>query len=186
MDKILRRVRMAERQVARRAKRREQANLAHERANTREQMVGLRRQAGRQLNAAIKRRHEDWELGPLAPRRDISKVDEYGNYWGSISADHASLQIALTEEQREARAAWAGGAQHLCLAPKDRVVILDGPYKGKITTINKINKDSMTLELEGIVVGFMLEAFCGEILTGPAIGEPNYPRFYSPPRDGQS
>ena len=154
MDKLLKRVRMAERQVARRAKRTERGLELQELKNVRRTKIGLRKQAGRQLAVAIKNRHEDWELGPLAPRRDTSRVDEDGNYWGSISADHASLQITLTKEQKEARAAWAGGHQYLCLAPGDRVAILDGPYKGKISKIKSIDKEFLTVNLgDDILVG---------------------------------
>jgi large subunit ribosomal protein L24 len=149
MDKILRRVRMAERQVARRVKRREQ--LVHSiKKNERIRSVSRqRKEAGYELGAAIKARHEDLELGPLAPRRDVSKPDPFSNHWGSISIERALLQTKITDEQREARAAWAGGSQYLCIAPGDRVVITEGPYKGKITKIAAIKRDAMTVELDG-------------------------------------
>ncbi|KAK4102659.1 hypothetical protein N658DRAFT_515309 [Parathielavia hyrcaniae] len=149
MDKILRRVRMAERQVSRRAKRREEIAHAIEKRGRLRTVRNMKEQAGYELNTAIKARHEDLELGPLAPRRDVSKMDPFGNYWGSISTERALLQVTLTKEQRDARAAWAGGSQYLCLAPTDRVVITEGPYKGKISTIAEINKDNMTVELDG-------------------------------------
>ncbi|GAB1312960.1 hypothetical protein MFIFM68171_03170 [Madurella fahalii] len=149
MDKILRRVRMAERQVARRAKRNQERFHAAEKKKRLNEITQLRRQAGYELGAAVKARHEDLELGSLAPRRDVSKVDSFGNYWGSISTERALLQVKLTDQQREARAAWAGGAQYLCLAPGDRVVILEGPYKGKISAIESIKKDIMAVELAG-------------------------------------
>ena len=140
---------MAERQVARRAKRQKIIDEAVQRQQERRALRSTRQAAGQQLNAAIKARHEDWELGPLAPRRDVSKVDTGGNFDGTISADHARLEaITLRDEQREARAAWAGGATYLCLSRGDRVVVLDGPYKGKISTIRNIHKDSMTLDLD--------------------------------------
>ena len=151
MDKILRRVHMAERQVARRAKRRDQLVHSINKTARNREVTAQRQQAGHELNAAIKARHEDRNLGPLAPRRDVSKVDQFGNYWGSISTDRALLRTKITPEQKEARAAWAGGPQYLCVAPGDRVVITEGPDKGKIAAIGKINKDSMTVELEGNV-----------------------------------
>ena len=155
MDKLLKRVRMAERQVARRAKRFREAVEGSERNQHRRQVVQAQRNAGRQLSIAIKHRHEDWELGPLAPRRDVSRVDESGNYWGTISPEQAQLHNShLTDEQKHARSAWAGGSQYLCLAPGDRVVILDGPYKGRITKIIAIEKETMTVSLgEDILVG---------------------------------
>lgn len=142
------RVRMAERQVARRAKRLEQAEKRIERRQQREQLQQLQRQAGSQLNQAVKHRHEDWKMGPLAPRRDVSKLDASGNYWGSISPEQAQLNNPLlTEEQKEARTAWAGGSKYLCIATGDRVVVLDGPYKGQISKIMDIREDNMTVSL---------------------------------------
>lgn len=149
MDKILRRVRMAERQVARRVKRRQQLFDGIEKNQRIQAISRSRKEAGYELGAAIKARHDDLELGPLAPRRDVSKVDRFGNYWGSISTERALLQFEITDEQRNARAAWAGGPQYLCIAPGDRVVVMEGPYKGKITTIGTIKRDSMVVELDG-------------------------------------
>ncbi|KAK0613858.1 hypothetical protein B0T14DRAFT_461987 [Immersiella caudata] len=149
MDKIMRRVRMAERRVVRRTQKQDDQLNAIRRRQQRKQIVDVQRNAGRQLAIAIKHRHEDWELGPIAPRRDINRVDESGNYWGSISSDQAQLQNPMiTEEQLEARSAWAGGAKYLCLAEGDRVVVLDGPYKGKISKVRKISKEYMTAQLD--------------------------------------
>jgi large subunit ribosomal protein L24 len=151
MDKILRRVHMAERQVARRAKRRQELVHSIEKSKRNQEVSGQRKQAGYELGAAIRARHEDLELGPLAPRRDVSKLDKFDNYWGSISTERALLQAKLTDVQKEARAAWAGGSKNLCLAPGDRVVITEGPYKGKISTIAAIKRETMTVELDGNV-----------------------------------
>ena len=161
MDKLLKRVRMAERQVARRAKRFREAAEGNERNQNKRQIVRAQRNAGRQIAIAIKHRHEDWELGPLAPRRDVSRVDESGNYWGAIPTAQAQLQNPfLTDEQKQARSAWAGGSQYLCLAPGDRVVVLDGPYKGRITNITSIEKENMTVRLgEDIVFNQMIPEF---------------------------
>ncbi|KAK4135623.1 hypothetical protein BT67DRAFT_256193 [Trichocladium antarcticum] len=151
MDKILRRVSMAERQVARRNKYRQQRIFSIEKNKRLQEMVSMRRQAGYELGAAVKARHEDLELGDLAPRRDVSKLDSFGNYWGSISTERAMLQVNLTDEQKKARGAWCGGSQYLCIAPGDRVVITEGPYKGKISTIESVKRDTMAVELGGNV-----------------------------------
>lgn len=151
MDKILRRVRMAERNVARRAKRREYALNGGKRRQNIQEMGVLRKQAGAELGAAIKARHEDLELGPLAPKRDIPKPDRFNNYWGSIAPDRVSLTPKLSDAQKEARGAWAGGSKLLCLAVGDRVVVTEGPYKGQISAISSILKSNMTVELDGNV-----------------------------------
>jgi large subunit ribosomal protein L24 len=159
MEKILSRVRMAERQVARRVKRRNELVHAVKKNERTQAITRARQQAGLALNTAIKARHEDWELGRLAPRRDVSKVDRFGNYWGSISTDRAMLQFTLTDEQKNARAAWAGGSQYLCIAVGDRVVVTEGPYKGKISAISSIDRSNMTVQLHGNI-GIVSYAFC--------------------------
>ncbi|KAH6848327.1 hypothetical protein B0I37DRAFT_161420 [Chaetomium sp. MPI-CAGE-AT-0009] len=151
MDKILRRVRMAERNVARRNKRQRYVMDGMDRRKQLQELQQIRGHAGAELGAAIKARHEDLELGPLAPKRDIFKTDKFGNYYGTLASDRATLSPTLSDAQLEARAAWAGGAKLLCLARGDRVVVTEGPYKGQIAAISQIIKRSMSLELEGNV-----------------------------------
>jgi large subunit ribosomal protein L24 len=149
MDKILRRVRMAERNVARRTKRQKYiVDGGNRRADIRG-TAQTRGHAGAELGAAIKARHEELELGPLAPKRDVFKPDKLANYWGAISTDRATLTTPITDAQLDARCAWAGGSKLLCLARGDRVVVTEGPYKGQISTISLIIKTSMSVELEG-------------------------------------
>ncbi|KAH6622818.1 hypothetical protein F5144DRAFT_595102 [Chaetomium tenue] len=116
-----------------------------------QEVMTQRKQVGFELGAAIKARHEDRELGPLAPKRDIPKSNQFNLYWGSISPDRATLTSKISDAQREARGAWAGGAKLLCLAPGDRVVITEGAYKGQISAISSINKTNMTVEVDGNV-----------------------------------
>ncbi|KAL1838967.1 hypothetical protein VTJ49DRAFT_2012 [Mycothermus thermophilus] len=151
METILRRVRMAERQVARRMKRQEDLKFREAKHERMIDIAHMRRQIGENINAAIKARHEDLKLGPLAPRRDGVKFDRVMSFWGSISVERVMLSTKLTDEQRNARAAWCGGTENFCLAVGDRVVVLEGPYKGKIAPIESINKENMTLELGGNV-----------------------------------
>ncbi|KAK3321032.1 hypothetical protein B0T19DRAFT_431302 [Cercophora scortea] len=147
MDKILRRVRMAEGQVVRRNKRKSAERHGLDKFHRRQGMQPLQAEAGAHLAAAIRARTEDVRLGPIAPRRDVSIVDQASNYWGSISAGRAMLDTKLTTAQRKARCAWAGGEEHLCLAVGDRVVVQEGPYKDKIGVIDRIDKKNMALEL---------------------------------------
>jgi len=150
MDKILRRVRMAERQVARRIKRKQKVYNGKARRDAHRDINAMTLQAGDELNYAVKARHEDLELGPLAPNRDVGNLrNRYLNYWGSISPERAFLHREIRDEQKEARAAWAGGSRYLCLAQGDRVVVTEGVYKGQIAKISQIKKESMSVELEG-------------------------------------
>ncbi|KAK0732590.1 hypothetical protein B0T21DRAFT_291198 [Apiosordaria backusii] len=148
MDKILRRVAMAERQVTKRFKRKSQRKFQLEKKERNKEIGRYRQEVGEDMRQAIIARHEDLELGPLAPNRDTGKVNEFGNPYGTISVDRALLHSQLTPQQKEARCAWAGGAKSLCLAPGDRVVILEGPYKGKIVPIKSIKTNTMVLEMD--------------------------------------
>ncbi|KAL2179858.1 mitochondrial 54S ribosomal protein uL24m [Thermothelomyces heterothallicus CBS 202.75] len=152
MDKILRRVRMAERQVARRTEAMQRKLNGLKKDTYMRELKALRQEAGLELNQAIKNRHQDLELGPLRPNRDVSDLtSDFHNYWGSISPDRALLQHEISDEQKAARSAWAGGPTYLCLAVGDRVVVTEGEYKGRIAKIVNINKASMTVELDGNV-----------------------------------
>lgn len=145
MDKLMRRVRMAEGQVARRNKRKAVSRSIEAK---RERMQDLRnKEAAHQLKEARKARAEDWKLGPLAPRRDLN-VDPFGNYWGSISIARARLSIKITPEERRARAAWCGGPKFLCIRPGDRVVVTEGTFKDKIGYIDEIDREFMVVSIK--------------------------------------
>ncbi|KAK3683635.1 hypothetical protein B0T22DRAFT_411815 [Podospora appendiculata] len=147
MDKILRRVRMAEGQVVRRTKRRSAERHGLNKSTRRQNIQPQRAEVGAHLAAAVRARTEDMRLGPLAPRRDVSVVDQSNNYWGTISPSRAMLDTKLTDDQRKARCAWAGGEEYLCLAAGDRVVVQEGPYKDKIGVIEGIDRKAMAVEI---------------------------------------
>lgn len=92
-------------------------------------------------------RREDWEMGPLAPRRDTPSVDSDDTHWGSLSQEVGNHLAVLTEEMREARAAWCGGPKLLCIKVGDRIVFTEGPYKGRIATVGQIERDTLTVEV---------------------------------------
>ncbi|KAH8596499.1 putative 54S ribosomal protein L40, mitochondrial [Bisporella sp. PMI_857] len=95
--------------------------------------------------AAINRR-EDWELGPLAPKRDVgSKKDTYGTIDGQRLRGPA-----LPTKEREAIMKMWGGTYYLNIAKGDRMVILEGRDKGRIGTIGNIDEDRCEVTLEGL------------------------------------
>lgn len=147
MDKILKRVRTAERQVARRLAKAKAMSKTENKTQDRRWAKAVGKEIGHHRYKAIKARHEDWSMGPLAPRRDVSRVDEHGNYYGSVSSLMSRLEVPLRETERAEITAWCGGHKLLCLAVGDRVVLTEGPYKGKISTIKRINREFATVEL---------------------------------------
>lgn len=166
---------MAERQVARRLKAQRRVNYETRWKQERKTLQGSRMHEAAVLRRrAVRARHEDWEMGPLAPRRDVPILPGDANVlesqgggplsWGSISSNRASLGQYYTEAEREASAAWAGGMKRLCIRPGDRVVVMEGPCKGQIGEINMILEHKAAVEIQGVGV-----VSCGRIAVDAAL-----------------
>ncbi|KAK6226058.1 KOW domain-containing protein [Colletotrichum tabaci] len=144
MQKLIKRTAQAEKQVARRMKKRSRGEIGSEKA----QRFRDQRNQLTELNQDVKNarlaRNEKWALGPLAPRRDF--FDSYG----AFETNRQGRSTALKPEEVEARCAWAGGCQYLNIAVNDRVVLLEGPDKGKIDRIASINLEYGTVVLKEI------------------------------------
>ncbi|TQN72309.1 hypothetical protein CSHISOI_03166 [Colletotrichum shisoi] len=144
MQKLIKRTAQAEKQVARRMKKRSRSEIGSEKA----QRFRDQRNQLTELNQDVKNarlaRNEKWTLGPLAPRRDF--FDSYG----AFETNRQGRSTPLKPEEVEARCAWAGGCQYLNIAVNDRVVLLEGPDKGKIDRIASINLEHGTVVLKEI------------------------------------
>ena len=137
MKSVIRRFKMAERKVARlrhRAESREKRQDRHQRDEVQWKAV---RSLNYALSAARKARREDWEMGPIAPKRDV--IPEYG----AMHPDFYVRDIKLLPHELDERAKWCGGRNTLCLAKGDRVAILEGRWKGQIGVVGEINRDRM-------------------------------------------
>ena len=148
MDKIVKRSVQAQRQAGRRLKREMVKDLDESNIRSRTRIKEAIDEVRKDLKNARIARREDWELGPIAPKRDIG-LAKYGAVssharmdMGSIGPNKNQMKMAMQ------RCAWAGGAKQLNLAKGDRVVIVDGPAKGKIDRIVQINLDIGTVKLE--------------------------------------
>lgn len=153
MDKILRRVRMVEKQALRRRTRQRKAtSKGVSKQEQQPQVKEATAEVGLSIRNAKIARHEDWDLGPLAPRRDVPRILDHnpaGNlHWGTISIGRAMSTTKLRPLDLEDRCRWAGGAEHLCLAEGDRVVITEGTHKGKIDKIMAIQKEYGVVRLQ--------------------------------------
>ncbi|ATY65063.1 KOW domain-containing domain-containing [Cordyceps militaris] len=148
MDKIVKRVAHAQRSASRRTQRatRRQKILSYYRADNTIKVAN--REIIDNIKDAKKATKEDWELGPLAPQRDLG-FNNYGVVTQPIRQDWSNYgQIRYQTKLAEQRCAWAGGAKMLNLAPGDRVVIFEGHDKGKIDTIKTIQPETGSLTLE--------------------------------------
>ncbi|PFH58998.1 hypothetical protein XA68_12950 [Ophiocordyceps unilateralis] len=143
MQKLLRRTAHAERQAARRLKEKAKLQARSARAQDRPQFFNALREITKDDKAARRARIEDWELGPLAPKRDLG-CNDYGVSWEHFRLNHPDPDPEVVKR----RCAWAGGPHLLNLAVGDRVLIMEGPDKGKIDRIKEIMHSSGTVRLE--------------------------------------
>jgi large subunit ribosomal protein L24 len=148
MLKLLKRSAQAERQVAKKAAKQSKNEFKGNLIRFRQAVTEANREMRANKKASRQASKDAWELGPLAPKRNLG-IDNYDALSGGIRVDWTNMgtykpKAAVVEK----RCAWAGGVKQLCLAPKDRVVILDGPDKGKIDKIKDINLEAGYLTLE--------------------------------------
>ncbi|KAI1809631.1 KOW domain-containing protein [Poronia punctata] len=147
MQKILRRVATAERVVTKRQKAKDMKFFKKEKKEKLNQRQEQTTAALREVQAAKKAIKDDWALGPLSPRRDVG---EWAGAHGAIGEQRFAGPGSISLAARNARCKWAGGAYHLCLAVGDRVVLLDGPDKGRIGEITSIDEYSAEVTVEGL------------------------------------
>ncbi|OAA44265.1 KOW motif containing protein [Metarhizium rileyi] len=148
MQKLVKRAAQAQRQATRRAQQQmERENVDH-RMRNRQALRSAVSEVRQNLKDARQARKEDWEMGPLAPKRDLG-FNDYGAFKESVRQDWTNYGLYRARPQLiEKRCAWAGGVRQLNLAPQDRVVIMDGPDKGKIDRIKDVQAENGTVTLE--------------------------------------
>lgn len=148
MDKLAKRTAQAQKQAVRRAKevtRKEKTSLKWRNIRA---VKGANAEVRDNIHSARKARREDWELGPLAPKRDLG-FNGYGAIHDQVRIDPSMSGLnQVKKEVAERRCAWAGKPGQLNLAVGDRVVLLEGPDKGKIDKIKGIDSQNGTVTLE--------------------------------------
>lgn len=183
-EMLAKRTAMAERQAVRR--------LAKAAAKDKPAMYPkreLRDNVVYRLHEARVARREDWEKGPLAPRRDVNRTSIpqlkkmlVNNFerrktpgstpivYGAIEKEVAMLDFVPNEWQLEERWAWAGGSKFPNLAVGDRVVVVEGPFKGQISAIKEIftERGVLTLETAG-QVNIRIPGFAEQLVQGQTI-----------------
>ncbi|KAI9767520.1 MAG: hypothetical protein M1839_004480 [Geoglossum umbratile] len=149
MQKVLRRTILAKAQYVRKTERRSE-RLAREsrRARLREEW-GVDRLARKDIKQARLARREDWELGPLAPTRNVGDAKET---YGAMEMERVR-PVELSEEKR---------VKFWNIVENDRVVVLEGRDKGKIGVVKSLEKKSNMVVVAGLnmadvkVPGFLL------------------------------
>jgi large subunit ribosomal protein L24 len=147
MQKIIRRVATAERVAAKRQKKKSLKSYKSDKKELTQQGQQHVKAAGSEVESAKEAIRNDWAMGSLAPRRDIGVWD---GAHGAIGEARFSSPGHFSLVMRNARCQWAGGAYHLCLAAGDRVVLLDGPDKGRIGPVHSVNDDTAEVTISGL------------------------------------
>ncbi|KAG5918273.1 hypothetical protein E4U42_006931 [Claviceps africana] len=148
MQKLVKRAAQAERQASRRSRQQLERHNVDGRIRNRAVLRSAVAEIRQNLKDARQARKDDWELGPLAPKRDLG-FNSYGAFKESLRQDWTNAGMYQQKPQLIAqRCAWAGGVRQLNLAPQDRVVIMYGPDKGKIDRIKGVQAESGTVTLE--------------------------------------
>ncbi|KAM0286067.1 hypothetical protein ACHAQH_001075 [Verticillium albo-atrum] len=144
MQKLVKRTAEAQRASARRTSKKALEVYRRSKLERRsEQSQNIEEIAG-DLRAARVARAEAWDLGPLTPRRDID-----GNFThGATLLSRNRPQTPFKAWEIEQRCAWAGGSKILNIVKNDRVVVMEGPDKGKIDLINHIDLNNGVVELK--------------------------------------
>lgn len=136
MDKLVRRTVLAKGQAIRRAKIRTQRKQLEDRLLSRLHKKDRQDAKYKMLEKARVAKREDWELGPLAPRRDVGEDQET---YGTLPAE----LMRCRDVPEKLRMRWK-------FALGDRVVLLEGRDKGKIGEIVEINHETETIVVQGL------------------------------------
>lgn len=132
----LRRNELSRRQIGRRKEKEKQKyrhDYKRDRIAERQSQVKLLNESKKD---ARKRRKEDYELGPLAPRRDVGEFEQtYGT---------ANPRITQGVDVAEWEQKWCP------FEVGDRVVLKKGRDKGKIGVIDEVNKGTQTLRIKDL------------------------------------
>ncbi|KAI6381064.1 hypothetical protein MCOR25_001362 [Pyricularia grisea] len=157
-------------------------------------MAFVRQNLHHRMKQASVARREDWEKGPLAPRRDamrtsipkfkktlVTDFERQGAaanvplVYGAVEREVALLDTVPSEQQLEERWAWAGGSKFPNLAVGDRVVVVEGPFKGQISTISEIDHNRGVLFLNEVgIINVRIPPFVEPLARGqPVITMPS-------------
>ncbi|KAM3072439.1 hypothetical protein ACMFMG_009240 [Clarireedia jacksonii] len=159
MQKVIRRTALAEKQAARRLMRRKERTLRERWKTQNEQRTMYEREQARIFAESKVARKENWELGPLAPRRDVGKKKET---YGAIESQFIQGPEMRKSEAEEILALWGG--RFLNIREGDRVVILEGRDKGKIGSVLQVDKKRAEVTVEDMnMVCCCLAIFCSAL-----------------------
>jgi hypothetical protein len=151
MKRLVRRTAQMERNAARRLARQTEKEQKAETWKARAEQKRAMNYIRTETREARRARREAWELGAIAPMRDhLFRSSSIGLHHGAIHVSRYQYEFEPSKEAKDEHCAWAGGSKHLCLAVKDRVVVVEGSHKGKIGPISAIDEKFGLLQIETV------------------------------------
>lgn len=149
MQKILRRVATAERVAAKRGRNTKHKKDERSRDESRKSFVQQRSAMNEDISLAKQAYKDDWKLGPLAPRLNIAGSGD--NYGAVNEARFMTANVDfMSDSHLKARCRWAGHPKRLNITEGDRVVLLEGPDKGRIGKISNIELEKGMVTVENL------------------------------------
>jgi len=136
---------MAVRQAERRKLRKRLVYAREKMASTRQNEGISRKGDWDAIRTARKVQREDWELGPLAPRRDVGDLKER---YGAFPGHRLDGYELLGKPEKERRLAPWGGK--ITLKMGDRVAIMSGRDKGRIGKVLEVDAQKLEATVEGL------------------------------------
>lgn len=107
---------------------------------------------GNLKKTARQNRHEDWELGPLAPKRDVGAKAgvKFGTADASIVQVPDMKDILKHRREAENRKMRKGEKMGRVYKLHDRVVIIRGRFRGQIGSVITVREGPQLVIVEGI------------------------------------
>jgi large subunit ribosomal protein L24 len=144
MQKVIRRSAFAKAQAARRLGRRKERDARITAKTNREQESFVKKDIATDIKAARLARREDWDLGPLAPKRDVGLKKET---YGTVSTMRLRGKELTMEERLKLN---PDGGRYPTIIAGDRVVLLHGRDKGKIGKVVALDAKRQEVTVEGL------------------------------------
>jgi large subunit ribosomal protein L24 len=149
LDSLLAKTAYTRKRSAKKFKEKTHKDLLDEVKNDRLRLARSKLVKGITFKTAREQRHEDWELGPLAPKRDVGL--DAGNEYATVSAafiEPPDMENLRTLRRKQGSDAWKDGNRKY--EPHDRVVVIKGREAGRIGIVKKVKETAGLIHITGI------------------------------------
>ena len=137
MQRVLGRTAAAKRQAARRLAKQRAKKFKDDKLDRIDACRQYAKAQSGVLKEARLRRKEDWELGPIAPKRDVGDAAES---YGTTDTRLVQLPTLMKKDRKRTQLIGEG----------DRVVIVKGRDQGKIGKVSSVDEETGSITITGL------------------------------------